>query len=442
MKWIVEGAEPLVGKVVASGSKNVGLKVIIASLFSNEDVILDNVPRIDNVVSDIDVIKRLGARIEWVGPNRLLVNGITLSTNEVLIEDGCMYRTTALLVAPLLYRFGKAIVPKPDKNINGLRPINRWIETWNSLGFTVEDAGDKLVVTAKTPTNAELKFKILTVMGTENAILSSLFIPGETTILNASSEPEIDDLISFLNLMGANVKRVDERKIVVIGTQSFTGCKFRIMSDRVEVATFAAMAAATYGDITIDGAVSLHLLTFIRKLEQMKASFEFKGDSLRVWRSKGSALESVKIETGPAPGFLTDWQPLIGVLLTQANGVGYIHDTIYVDRLEYTKELNRMGAKISLQRPSDAGFDVSISEDLYDLQSLGEPYTVARIEGPTLLRREKLNVPDLKSGAALLVAALMAEGKSEMHGVENILKGFENLEAKVRSLGAKLTRVD
>ncbi len=441
MKLIVEGGEPLIGNIKVSGAKNSSLKILAASVLSNEEIIIENVPNIENVTSDIEIIKVLGGKVEWVSTNKLAVDCSGISSFVVPYELGSRNRTVALLVGPLLYRFGKAVIPKPGGCRIGYRPLNIWINTWKELGFEVlED--DKLInVSAKKPTNADITFKTNTVMGTENAILSSVFILGETTINNAACEPEVDDLINFLNAISANVKRVEERKIVVNGSQTFFGTKYKVMPDRNEVVTFAIAALMTYGDIKIEGAVPYDLLPFIRKLEAMGVSFEFKDSTLRIWRTKGQTLKPVNVETAAAPGFMTDWQPLITLLLTQALGDSLVHDTIYTDRFSYTKELNRMGAKITLVKPSEVGLKSVISDDMYDLESLGEPLTVAKIEGPTPLKREKLEVPDLRAGATLVIAALAAEGKSEIYGIENIERGYENFEDKLKSLGAKISKV-
>jgi len=441
MKVTIDGLEPLVGKVRISGSKNASLKLIVASLFCNEDVVIDNVPRIENIESDLALIKALGAKVEWLSANKLVLNGSTISAYEVPLELGSKYRTSALLAGPLLYRFGNASIPKPTAGKIGPRPINRWIDTWDALGYELKEDDSYYHLKTKRLANAEINFKVSSVMGTENALFSSLFIPGETMITGAAAEPEVDQTIKFLTMIGANIKRVEERKIVVNGSQGFGGGKFIVMSDRTEVVTFVTAALATYGDIEIEGAVSGDILPFMRKLEAMKASFEFVGTTLRVWRSKNQVLESVNVETAPAPGFMTEWQSLIAVLLTQANGVGYIHETVYTDRFLYVKELNRMGAKITLLQPSQVGLEKKISDDNYDEAVLGEPYTVARIEGVTPLRREKISIPDLRSGAALVVAALAAEGRTDLFGFENVNAGFEHFDEKLKLLGAKLSTV-
>ncbi|MBI4091344.1 UDP-N-acetylglucosamine 1-carboxyvinyltransferase [candidate division WWE3 bacterium] len=442
MKFVVDGITPLIGSVRVSGSKNSASKIIIASLFSNEDIVLDNVPRIGNVTDDLEVIEALGVKTSWLAPNKLLINSSSINSFEVPLELGARNRTASLLAAPLLYRFGKALIPKPLGCKIGFRPINRWLKTWESLGIEVKEEEDFYVLRSKKLERAEISFKVVTVMGTENAILTALFIPGETVIKNCALEPEVDDLIRFVNQIGALVKRVEDRDIVVSGNRFFLGAKFRVMPDRIEAATFVTAALLTCGDVKIEESVSADLLPLLRKFESLKANFEFIGETLRVWKSKVQKLEPFTLETSPYPGFSTDWQPLMGVLATQIAGTSLIHDTIHVDRFAYTKELNRMGARISLLTPSQAGLDPVVSDDMYDIALLGEPLSVAKIEGFTSLKRERLNVPDLRAGAALVLAALCAEGRSEIFGVENIDRGYENFDEKLKSLGAKIVRTE
>ncbi|OGC50234.1 hypothetical protein A2716_03430 [candidate division WWE3 bacterium RIFCSPHIGHO2_01_FULL_40_23] len=440
MKLVVDGKEPLVGNIKTSGSRNTALKLLVASLFSNEDVTLENIPNVGIVLSDIEILKGIGVGVTWISQNKVLINASSISSYELPYDLSSKSRTSALLAGPLLYRFGKALIPK-FKSTFGARPVNRWVSSWEALGFEVKEDNNYYFLESKKLLNVSMSFKTSTVMGTENALLSSVFVPGETYINNAASEPEIDDLILFLNSMGADVKRVEERKIVVNGTQTFKGTKHRIMPDRSEAVTFAIASLVTYGDIKIEDVVSSDLLSFIRKLEAMGASFEFKGKELRIWRRKDQALNAVDVETAPAPGFMTEWQAPFAVLLTQTKGAGIIHDTIYTDRFSYVRELNRMGAKISLLKPSEVGLAAVISDDSYDVNVKGEPYTVARVEGPTQLRKEKLFISDLRDGAALILAALASEGRSEIYGYEHIASSFEKFDEKLLSLGAKISIV-
>jgi UDP-N-acetylglucosamine 1-carboxyvinyltransferase len=437
----IEGGKPLQGTIKISGSKNSALKLIAAALFANEDVILENVPRMGNVLVDLEIIEALGGKVEWVRSNTLLINGAGINTYEIPFDLGSKYRTAALHAAALVFRFGKAVLPIPGGCKIGLRPMNRWVSTWESLGIEVTHDERNFYLEAQELRAANINFKINTHMGTDNAILYSMFIPGETTILNAAEEPEVDDLIELINLMGGDVERIEPRKIKVIGKNNFKGATFKVMSDRNEVVTFAVASLVTGGNITMRGMDRKTLLAFVNVLTKMGAKFDINEEEMRVWRSD-ETLEPVDITTAPYPGFMTDWQPLITLLLTQAEGSSLVHDTVYWDRFGYIKDLNRMGASIELFTPSEKGMEVVISEDTYDLEEKGEPETVAEIRGPTRLKGSKLLCPDLRAGATLVIAALAAEGKSELIGYENVTRGYEDFTPKLIDLGAEITVIE
>jgi len=434
-KVLIEGGNSLVGTVAVSGAKNSVLKIIAASLFSNEDIVLENVPNIGNVTSDLEIIEALGGEYEWVRNNCLRINCSGIDKYEIPFDLGSKYRTASLYAAALVYRFGKAVVPKPGGCKIGYRPINRLFETWKSLGVEVAEDERNFYLQAMNLKPSDIDFNISTHMGTDNAVLFSMFISGDTTIRNAAEEPEVDDLISFINMIGGEVERAEPRIIKVVGKNRFTGGTFKIMPDRNEVVTFAVAALVTNGNIVIKNVIQSHLLAFTNVLSKVGCRFEFNNGEMRVWRKRDS-LQPVDITTAPYPGFMTDWQPLIALLLTQAEGESMIHDIIYTDRFEYTKDLNSMGAKITLHKPSELGLDVVVSDDLYDLEKLGEPFTVAKIKGPSKLKGVKVNIPDLRAGATLVLAALMADGKSEIYGFENVSRGYENLIEKLHELGA------
>ncbi len=433
----IKGGNPLVGTVKLSGAKNSVLKLIPAAMFCSEDIILDNVPRIGNVLSDLEVITALGGKVEWVGANRLLLNGAALHSYEIPYELGSKYRTVGLLAAPLVFRFGKAVIPKPGGCKIGPRPINRWVDAWEKLGIDVHEDDKFFRLSLGKAAGANINFRINTHMGTDNAILSALFVPGETFITNAAEETEVEDLIAFCNLIGGEVERVEPRRIRVSGKNVFNGGSFGVQNDRSEAVTFAVAALVTQGNVTIKGVDRGTLTAFINVLTKMGVKYELSKDELHVWSIQGNLLP-VNVTTAPAPGFMTDWQPLITLLLTQANGESLVHDTVYTDRFGYTKDLNRMGAKIELYQPSSLGIESVVSDDAYDTSELGEPYTVAKVVGPTKLRGSKLNIPDLRAGAALVVAALAAEGKSEIGGYDNVARGYENLLDKLSNLGAEI----
>ncbi len=433
----VEGGTPLMGTVLVSGSKNSVLKLIPAAMFSNEDIVLSNVPRIKSVFDDLEIITSIGGKAEWVGSNTLILNGSSVNTYEIPSDIGSKYRTTMLLAGPLLFRFGKAYIPKHKPTSFKPGPVNRFLDTWRSLGFRVEEDENYYRIFSETPNGASIVFRTSSHTATDNAILSSVFVQGETIINNASEECEIDDLVETLSLMGASVERIEPRKIKINGVSIFKGTKFEVCPDKSEVASFAAAAVITKGNISIRGVRKDAMVQFVNLLNKIGARFEFSEDELRVWRHD-EEIQPTTVEVSATPGFVPDWQSLATLILTQANGESTIHDTVYIDRFGFIVDLNRMGAKIEIIKPSEAGIVPVISDDSYDYEKMGEPSTLARIKGPSKLRGERLTISDFRYGAALLLAALCAEGKSEIIGVENIENFFEGFVDKLKSLGAKI----
>lgn len=436
---IVEGGSPLKGDITLSGAKNSALKIIAAALFSNEDIELENVPRMQNVLEDLEIIESLGGKVEWLGENRLLINGSGIFSFEIPWELGSKNRTAGLHAAALLHRFGKAVLPIPGGCRIGFRPVNRWIEAWRALGIEVTETDKYYSLESKDLCGGNISFKVSTHMGTDMAILFSIFAPGETIITNAAEEPEVDDLITFVNKIGAQVERVEPRKIKIIGKDQFKGCSYKVLSDRNEAVTFAVGALVTKGNITIHGVQKENLLAFTNLLSKIGCRFEFSGEEMRVWTA-GESFNPVNVTTSAHPGVMTDWQPFITLLLTQAEGESLVHETIYTDRFGYTNDLNRMGAKIELLKPSDVGLEAVVSDDSYAMEKMGEPLTVARIKGPSKLRGERLIIPDLRAGVTLILAALAAEGKSEIDGYGHVSRGYENFLGKIANLGATITQ--
>lgn len=437
MSLLIEGGHPLVGTVKISGAKNSVLKIIAASLFSNEDIIIDNVPKIGTVMTDIEVAESVGAVVDWVGNNRILINGSKISTYEIPDEIGSRQRTALLLVGPLLFRFGKAKIPKFKHAGYKAGPLNRHVEMWRSLGIEVVENDKYFELSSENIKPANINFKTTSHMGTDNAIISSLFIPGETVITNASEESEVDDLINFINLMGGSVQRTEPRTVKVTGSTIFKSCRFEIQSDKSEAATFAAAAVLTKGNIEIKGVDRTVFIPFANFLNRIGARFEFIENGIKVWRNEPE-LSAIQLNISPTPGFIPDWQSLAVLILTQAQGESFVNDTVYTNRFSYVTDLNRMGAEIELVKPSSLNLFPVISDDSYDFEKNGEPDCVAKIKGPSKLKGEKLQILDFRYGAVLPLAALSAEGKSEIIGMENIEEYFENFSVKLEGLGAKI----
>lgn len=442
MKFIIEGGTALRGNIPISGSKNAAIKMIAASLLTEEEVLLTNVPEI----KDVDLIKTmaeaLGVKIETPAPHRLKLKADNVKTTTVPFTLGLPSRSSVIFLGPLLTRFGKAAFPQPGGDLIGQRPIDRHLEALSTLGAKISCQENVYQAEAAHLKGATIVFRYKTVMGTENAILAATLAEGKTIIVNAAQEPEVDDLVEMLNLMGAQVERGENQTIVVTGVSRLRGVSHEILPDRNETVTFAVAAAATAGDLTLERTRPPLLTAFLAKVEKIGVSFEAGKETLRVWRDKDKLLTGIGIETAPHPGFMTDWQQPFCVLLTQALGESLIYETIYANRFEYTRELNRMGAKIVLLSPQEAGLSFKLDDDSYDRQKSGEPKLVAKVSGPTPLVGRRVIIPDLRAGATLVIAALAASGKSEVLGVEHIDRGYEAFDEKLRAVGARIERVE
>ncbi|MBW6442150.1 hypothetical protein K0B04_04605, partial [Patescibacteria group bacterium] len=272
---------------------------------------------------------------------------------------------------------------------------------------------------------------------TDNLILSSVFIPGETTVSNSSEEFEIEDLIELLNKMGAQIEKTETGKLKIKGVSIFKDASHEVCSDKSEIATFASLAVLTKGSVSIKNVDRDSVLQFINFLNKIGIRFEFSENELRVWRHD-EVLQPLNIEISPTPGFVPDWQSLAVLILTQADGESTVHDTVYINRFGYCMDLNRMGARIDLLTPSEAGLTPIISDDSYNLENEGEPRTVAKVLGPTKLRGERISIDNSSHGPVLVLAALSAEGKTEIIGIENANYYFEDFVDKLISLGAKI----
>lgn len=434
---IVEGGAPLLGTVQVSGTRNSALKLIAAAMFSNDDVIIQNVPKIGAIEDDIGMIKLLGGKAEWAGTGRLILNGSGITSHEIPLDVGSKYRTSVLLVPPLLFRFGKASLPKFKPLSGEISNINRTLEAWKSLGITVEEDESYYYISSSSATASHINFKIPSHLATDIAIMTASFLSGESEIHNASEESEIEDLIGLINSMGGEVVRTEPRVIKVKGVNIFKGASCSVQSDKIEAAIFAMAALLTKGNLeirNIDRNVMIPLVNFLTKIG---ARYELSQNVLKIWRH-GEELQAANLTIAPTPGFISDWQSTATLLLTQCSGESLIHDTVYTDRFGYTKDLNRMGAKIELLRPSEVGIAPAISDDGYDIDKQGEPYTVAKTNGPVKLKGEKLDIADFRFGPVHLLAGLVAEGRSDIDGIDIVDGYIENFSIKLKNLGANI----
>ncbi len=441
----VEGGIPLKGRVEVSGAKNAAIKEMTASLLTSGTVTLNNVPDISDVAIDLEIIKALGVGVGKPKPNTLVLHASDKLKTTVPAPLCAKSRAAIITMGPLLAREGEVNLFTPGGCPIGERPLDRHLNALEGLGASFKIKGGMIEGRAAKLTGGGIAFEKNTVMGTENALLAAVLAKGETEIRGAAMEPEVDDLITLLEKMGAKIERdaAEPRIIRIEGVQNLVGAKHTVICDRNEAVTFAVATAVTRGDITLTGLEVTDLTAFLAKLEKVGVRYKIEGQGvLRVLVEEGAKLSPVDVVTAPHPGFMTDWQQPFTLLLTQAQGESLVHETIYENRWGYLSKLRKFGARVKLYTPSDLGKPFNPEEYGFDWQGRKkEPKVFAKVFGPTLLSAAKVEVTDLRAGATLLLAALAAEGESEIMGVEHIERGYENFEEKLSALGASIKKM-
>jgi len=429
-QFIIEGGYPLKGKIRLSGAKNATTKMIIASLLTDEEVILENCPILGDVEITIELCKKIGSKIEH--KNGTLKIKTPKITNHQIKKQTRKNRISVLALSPLLHRINKAELPIVGGDKIGARPVNFHIKALRSMGASIEEKNYSYVAKTNGLKGANIKLAFPSVGATENVILAGTLAKGKTILSNAAVEPEIIDLIKMLQRMGAIIEIGSNRKIYIEGVNKLHGAKYRIMPDRNEAVSFAVIAIAVNGDIFIEQARQEDLIPFLNTVRKIGGEFEVEDKGIRFFRK--NKLKSIELETDTYPGFMTDWQQPIVVLLTQANGTSVVHETVYEDRFGYTKDLNRMGADITV-------FSKCLGEKICRFQEQNHPHS-AVIKGPTPLHGVELKIENIRAGCAHIIAALIAKGKSKISGIEHLDRGYENFEKKLLSLGAKIKRIN
>lgn len=438
-EFVITGGVPLRGEVEVSGSKNVALKAVVAALLTDEEVVIEGVPLISDFSTMVKIIRHLGVQAQLEADHRLRICAKNISRFQVPLEMGARLRTSSMVIGPLLSRFGKAIIPNPGGCRIGARPIDRHIEGLKGLGaqITYSQKDGYFRAQAKRLSGTTCKFSKNTHTGTETLILASVLASGKTTILNAASEPEVDDLILLLNSMGAKIRRVKPREIVIEGVKRLSQTTYKIMPDRNEAVTFAVAALVTGGDVLVKNTQREYLRAFLEKLDEAGGGWEPGKDGTRFFWQK--PLRATEVITACYPGFMTDWQAPWTLLMTQAKGRSMIWETVYENRFQYVPELEKMGAKIEFFNPP-----VKNPKEFYNFNwedNRPEYFHDARVFGPSKLHNAILNISDLRAGATLVLAALAAEGKSYVSGIEHIDRGYENFEERLKKLGAEIKRI-
>ena len=416
----VEGGRPLAGTVQISGAKNAALKLLAAATLTGERCRLTNVPEIEDVRVMADTLRDLGVVVDHPADNVYEVASGDVEWLFVPLEAAARMRASFILLGPLLARFGRVIISNPGGDRIGRRPVDLHVDAMRALGASIEYRNGYYFATAPGRLRGgEIRFPFVSVMGTENAMLAATLAEGHTVIRPAAQEPEVDDLIAFLQAMGAAVRRTYPDTIEIEGRKRLRGAEHRVIPDRIEAGTFVVAAAVTGGRITLQGAPCDHLAAFVETMAKVGVGLDCGQDTIEV---DGSALHAggyraTDIVTAPYPGLATDLQPPTAVLLTQATGVSNVHEAIFEDRLEWLGEVRRMGA------------DVEMIDSHH-----------ATIRGPARLVGVDVEIGDLRAGASLILAALAAEGTTTIHGAHHVHRGYENIERKFLDLGASISR--
>ncbi len=423
-KFVIQGGVPLSGEITAAGNKNAALPILAACLLTDEDLLLHNVPRIRDTEAQLSLLERLGVETSWVADNSVRMQAANLSEISVDEEISSAIRASFLLAGPLLARFGEARMPPPGGDFIGRRRLDPHLDAFTALGARV--GGDRMIEISAPP-NGLRACRIFmdepSVMGTENALMAAALTPGPTTIANAACEPHVQDLARLLTTMGAQVDGIGSNVMTVHGRDRLGGAEHTLCPDHIEVASFMALAGVTGGELRIRDAEPNDLMMVRRQFARLGFQSLIEGSDvivppdqrLRVRDDLGDAIP--KIEDGPWPAFPADLTSIALALATQAEGTIMIFEKMFENRLFFVDKLVAMGARITLCDPHRA-----------------------MVSGPSRLHGERVESPDIRAGMAMLIAALAAEGTSEIGNIRQIDRGYEQIDERLRALGAHIER--
>ncbi len=422
-KFVIHGGAPLSGTVVPAGNKNGALAILAASLLTDAELVLGNVPRIRDVDTMLEILAGLGVRVQWRGENELTLCGADADARAIEPALGEQIRASFLLAGPLLARFGRAEMPPPGGDFIGRRRLDPHIDGFEALGAVCDYDGG-FVLHAKHGLRAgEVFMDEPSVMATENVLMAAALTPGTTTVHNAACEPHVQDLARLLVKMGARIGGIGSNLLTVDGAERLGGTTHAIAPDHIEIGSFMALAGVTGGELRITDTIPHDLRMICLVFEQLGLHSEFDGNDIVVPGGQRLVVKSDfggykrKVMDGPWPAFPADLTSVAVALATQAEGSVLIHEWMFESRLIFTDKLATMGADIVLCDPHRA-----------------------IVTGPRRLRGERLESPDIRAGMAMLIAALCAEGRSEIGNVSQIDRGYERIDERLRELGAQIER--
>lgn len=417
MKFIIKGEQQLRGEVAVQGSKNAAFPVLAACLLCEGKSIIENVPEINDVKNFVKILEYLGAKMEFKG-HKLTIDPGEIQPRELTTELVTKLRGSVVLAGACLARFGKVKLVHPGGDSIGKRPIDVHLEGFKKLGAEVVESGGLVEIFTPKLNGSNIVLGVPSVTGTENLILAATGAYGITEIHLAATEPHVQNLCRFLVAAGAKIEGIGTPLLKITGAKKLKGVTHILNYDEIDALTFCVAGAASHGEILIKNAPVDNMDAPLHALEQAKVDFSVQGNTIQIKKPQ-RLYAAARILTGVYPQLLTDDQPLLGVLATQAHGETFIHDWIYEGRQEYLKALQKMGAKVKF-------------DDVHR----------ARIFGPTTLHGTEIKTPDIRAGASILIAALIAKGRSVIYNAEIIDRGYERIDERLNSLGAKIQRIE
>lgn len=415
-QYIVRGGNPLKGKVDIYGAKNAALALIPAAILTEEPVIIDNLPDVSDINVMLDAIAHIGATVQRISRHKVKIIGATVHSHSIDDDYIRKIRASYYLLGALLGRFGEAEVAMPGGCVIGARPIDQHIKGFEALGADVTLKNAQVIARSDNLTGSHIYFDVVSVGATINVMLAAVMADGITIIENPAKEPHVVDLASMLNSMGASIRGAGTDVIRIKGVKKLHKTEYTVIPDQIEAGTFMFAAAITGGDVTVNNVIPKHLESITSKLKDIGCKVVEYDEAVRVVADE--KLKATRVKTMPYPGFPTDMQPQISVALALAEGTSTVTENIFENRFKYTAELVRMGARIKVEG------------------------NTAIITGVNKLSGAKLEAPDLRAGAALVLAALAAEGTSQVDGLMYIKRGYENFSGKLRNLGADIRKVN
>ena len=427
-KFLIQGGIPLKGEVNISGNKNSAGVILAAALLTKQESIIDNLPRATDILDQIEILKEMGAKIEWLTEKKIKINPANINPEKIPYDLFEKMRVSVLLVGPLLARFKKIKIPHPGGDKIGLRPISTHIQALKDFGVKIDEKQGfyhmEISENLEGETSKRVVLKEFSVTATEILMMLAALTKGKTKIEIAAAEPHVQDLGMFLKKMGVKIKGHGTHTIEIEGKESLPGIEFSICSDFMEAGTFLIAFAVTGGEGMIKNVNSEHLVLFLEKMKEIGVRFEINENGLSTYGpdeivvKTSKIFRATKIQIFPYPGFHTDLQPQTSVLLTQAQGKSLIHDPLYENRFQHLHELRKMGADIEIVDPHRA-----------------------LIFGKRELITNKISSSDIRSGASLILAGLISKGETIIEDIFQIERGYEKIEEKLRKLGAQIEKI-